>query len=242
MAAIDQNRTKRIRLFAPTNFPPYTRTKRFIRLKSHLRRRMNTQSITKLLSGFKGVIPSLIIGLSIIIGLNLQWCIDTAADFYSTASGEKARLEEARVAAYELERRETAEQAQFLNIWDDFLKKNFNGKQYGFVTSDRGDYMCYNPDRSYPGEELVPVWDGSKFFYKRAWPKSKQQIDDEMLDNFISYLNMTKFLDRNNWVYDDIDIYEYKHIFQYKFFKCRSPYDAYRRNRFKQRIDLKTDK
>ena len=204
---------------------------------------MNTQSITRLLNGFKGVIPSLIIGLSIIIGLNLQWSIDTAVDLYSTVSGEKARLVEARLAeierAYERDRRESDEKFQYRKLWDDFLRTNFNGKQYGVVTSKRGDYMCYDPKLSYPGKEFQYVGKGR---HKRVWPKSLQQIDDETLDQFVSYLNMRVFLDRADWVYDDIDSYVYRHIFKDSGIRCRSPHDAYRRNRFKQRIDLKADK
>ncbi len=202
---------------------------------------MNTRSITKLLSAIRGIFPSLIIGLSIIIGLNLQWSIDTAVDFYSTVSGEKARLAEAQVAEYELERRKSVEQAQLLKIWDDFLKKNFNDKQYRVEKSNSGDYMCYSPHRSYPGEEYRSDWVGTKLIQQRVWPKSKQQIDDEMLDQFIPYLNERNFLDRADWVYDDIDDYKYRHIFKNNTFRCGSPYDAYRRNRFKQRIDLKND-
>ncbi len=203
---------------------------------------MNTQSITRLLNGFKGVIPSLIIGLSIIIGLNLQWSIDTAVDLYSTVSGEKARLAEAQLAeverAYERDRRERDEELQYRKLWDDFLRTNFNGKQYGVVTSKSGDYMCYNPNRSYPGQEFQYGGDGRK---KRVWPKSSQQIDDETLDQFVAYLNMQTFLDKADWVYDDIDRYVYKHFFKDSYIPCRSPYDAYRRNRFKQRIDLQAD-
>ena len=76
---------------------------------------------------------------------------------------------------------------------------------------------------------------------KRVWPKSSQQIDDETLDQFVAYLNMQTFLDKADWVYDDIDRYIYKHFFKDSYIPCRSPYDAYRRNRFKQRIDLQAD-
>jgi hypothetical protein len=194
---------------------------------------MNTRIfIRKIFSNAQGLIGSLIIGVSIIIGLNFQWFTSNISDIIS---GESRRQEEMAIIDNEREIREYSEVSEYKKLWEIFLTNNFNGKQFRVIKRNSGDYLCFDPLNSYPKQE-INIFTGQ---VKNEWPKSIQEIKDETADKFLIHLNENKFLKKINWAYDDIDNYVYSHIFKVSDqYPCQTIKDGYRRNRYKQRIDL----
>lgn len=200
---------------------------------------MNKQVFKMIASNVKSFAGSIVIGLSIIIGLNFQWFITNFKDFYDEISGENQRATDWALKQLEDSERKYGERQEYKKLWDAFLKNNFNGKQFKVVKSDNGDYFCYDPSTAYPAPKARFDKEKSRVIYEGIWPKTTTEINDEMVDKFLDFLNSKKYLGRNTWVYDDIDNPNYRHIFlKSELYSCKAAKDVYRRNRFKQRLDI----
>jgi hypothetical protein len=198
---------------------------------------VNKQVFEKIASNVKSFAGSIVIGLSIIVGLNFQWFITNFNDFYDEISGKNQRETDWALKRIEDSKREFGERQEYKKLWESFLKDNFNGLQFKVVKSETGDYFCYDPSKAYPEPKARSDKKG-EVIYEGIWPKTITEINDEMVDKFLDFLSARKYLGKN-WVYDDIDSPNYQHIFlKSDLYRCKAVKDVYRRNRFKQRLDI----
>jgi hypothetical protein len=167
---------------------------------------------------------ALIIGVSLIIGLNFERFTNYAADAIYHLSG-KADADQAKAQqeAIQLENERQAgiakEQAHYARLhveaaaWQDFLTAaRTKFPQIAVVkNSSGGDYACLR----IAGAEVA-----------------NYQARDSISDDFVLWLNSNGLLDRHDWKYHDIkDFYDLSYV------GCWQAKNIWRANRYQNRLD-----
>jgi hypothetical protein len=161
---------------------------------------------------------ALIIGVSLIIGLNFSRFINYAEVAIYHLSGQAAADE----AAFEAARVERAAAQEHYRIeqaaWQEFLgseRTKFPQQIRVVKNSYGGDFLCL--DRSTLG---------------MAEDAASYEVRDNIADEFVRWLNSDGLLDRRDWKYDDIKGYA-----DQPYSPCWSANSLWRANRYQKRIE-----
>jgi hypothetical protein len=184
------------------------------------------QLSTRIIEFAKTNSGALIIGASLIIGLNFSRFINYAEvaiyHLLGQAGADEAALEAARAnnqAAQERERIAQAATQELVRIEgtarQDFLipeRTKFSQQVRVVRNSFGGDYLCMG--------------------FSAAEDAASYEVRDNIADDFVQWLNSNGLLDRRDWKYDDL-----KGFSSGPYAGCWSADNLWRANRYQKRIE-----
>ena len=165
---------------------------------------MSFKSSKRLIEFAKTNSGALIIGVSLIIGLNFSRFINYAEVAFYHLSGQAAADEAARAQRAADQQRQRIAQAAVQETfrieraaWQEFLgseRTKFPQQVRAVKNSYGGDYLCLDLR-------------GPNFSSAMAEDAARYEVRDNFADEFVQWLNGDGLLNRRDWKYDDIKGY-----------------------------------